>query len=83
MRTIITTTALGAAIALAATTATAPSLNSPVIFQTAQAALDGIILGSTAWPSVSVNAQGRLQLFSSACEEEGRCKLASDGAIDD
>jgi hypothetical protein len=83
MRTFITTAALASAIALAATTATAPSLNSPVISETAQAALDGVILGSNVWPSVPVDARGRLQLVSSACEEERRCKSTSDGSIDD
>ena len=63
---------------LAATTAMVPTLNS----QTAQAVLDGVILGSSAWPSVPVDARGRLQLVFVTCEEEGRCKRASDG-IDD
>jgi hypothetical protein len=82
MRTVITTCALAAVIALAATTATAPTLNSPVISQTAQAVLDGVILGSSAWPSVPVDARGRLQLVSGTCEEEGRCKRDT-GGIDD
>jgi hypothetical protein len=71
------TTALAAAIGLAATTATAPNLNSPIIYETAQAAVDGVILGSSAWPSVPVDARGGLQLFSAACEGEGRCREAS------
>ena len=53
MRTVIKTAGLAAVIALAATTATAPTLK-PVISQTAQAVLDGVILGSSAWPSVPV-----------------------------
>jgi hypothetical protein len=77
------TTALAAAIGLAATTATALSLNTLIITETAQAVLNGVILGSSAWPSVPVDARGRLQLFSSACEEEGRCKWAPVGSIDD
>ena len=80
MRTVIKTAALAAVIALAATTATAPTLK-PVISQTAQAILDGVILGSSAWPSVPIDARGRLQLVSGTCEE-GRCKRAS-GGIDD
>ena len=82
MRTVITTCALAAAIALTATTAMAPTLNSPVISQTAQAVLDGVILGSSAWPSVPVDARWRLQLVFATCEEEGRCKRASN-VIDD
>jgi hypothetical protein len=74
-------------IVVAATTATAPSFYSPVISQTARAVLDGIILGSSAWPSVPIDAQRRLQLFSAACQEEGRCKwaliLLIDGPTDE
>jgi hypothetical protein len=77
------TTALAAAIGLVATTATAPSLNTSIISETAQAVLDGVILGSSAWPSVPIDARGGLQLFSNACEEEGRCKRVSVGSIDD
>jgi hypothetical protein len=83
MRTVFATVALAAAIGMAATTAAGPGLNIPVISQTAHAVLDGMILGSSAWPSVPVDARGRLQLFSAACEEEGRCKWASVGSIDD
>jgi hypothetical protein len=72
MRTVITTASLSAAIALAATTS--PTLNSPIVSQTAQAVLDGVILGSSAWPSVRLDARARLQFFSSACEPEERCK---------
>jgi len=79
MRTVITTCALAAAIALTTTTTMAPTLNSPVISQMGQAVLDGFILGSSAWPPV--DARGRLQLVSGTCEE-GRCKRAS-GGIDD
>jgi hypothetical protein len=81
MRTVITIAALSAAIALAVTTAATPSLNTPVVSQAAQAVLDGVILGSSAWPSVPLDARARLPLFSSACEQEERCK--SDGTIDD
>jgi hypothetical protein len=83
MRTVLTTAALAATIALAATTATAPSLNSPFITQTAQAVVDGVILGSSAWPSVPLDRRNRLQLFSTGCDEEGRCRLASGGSIDE
>jgi hypothetical protein len=79
MRTLITTACLSAAIALAATTS--PTLNSQIVSQTAQAILDGVILGSSAWPSVRLDARARLQVFSGACEQEERCK--SDGANDD
>ena len=79
MRTVIKTAALAAVIALAATTATTLK---PVISQTAQAVLDGVILGSSAWPSAPIDARGRLQLVSGTCEEEGRCKRDT-GGIDD
>ena len=83
MRIAFAATALAAAIGLAATTATAPSVNTPIISKTAQAVLDGVILGSSAWPSVPVDARGRLQLFSIACEEEARCRWAAVESIDD
>jgi hypothetical protein len=54
-RTVIKTAALAAVIALAATTATAPTLK-PVISQTAQAVLDGVIPTGHA-------ADGRTQLW--------------------
>ena len=80
MRTVITIAALSAAIALAATTAATPSLNSPVVSQAAQAVLDGVILVAVRGrPSRSMLGQ---QLFSSACEQEERCK-SDDGAMDD
>ena len=59
MRTLITIAALSAAMALAVT-APAPSLNIPVVSQTAQAVLDGVILGSSAWPSVPFDARARV-----------------------
>src|SRR5215475_7752910 len=60
MRTLITIAALSAAMALAVTAAPAPSLNIPVVSQTAQAILDGVILGSSAWPSVPLDAWARV-----------------------
>ena len=60
MRILITIAALSAAMALAVTTAPAPSLNIPVVSQTAQAVLDGVILGSSAWPSVPLDAWARV-----------------------
>jgi hypothetical protein len=77
------TTALAAGIGLAATAATTPTLNTTIISETAQAILDGVILGSSAWLSVPGDARGRLQLFAIACEEEARCRWASVESIDD
>jgi len=81
MRTVFATTAaLAAAIALAAPTGT--SLNSHAIAPIAQAILDGVILGSSAWPSVPVNALNRLQLSSVGCDEGAQCRLTPVESLD-
>jgi hypothetical protein len=83
MRIAFAATALAAAIGLAAIASSAPSVNTPIISKTAQAVLDGVVLGSSAWPSVRVDHRARLQLFSIVCEEEARCRWASVKSIDD
>jgi hypothetical protein len=77
MRNALTIIALAAVLGLAATTATAPKFSSDFSAQAARAMLDGVILGSSAWPSVPVDARVRLQLWSPDCDDDGRCKAAS------
>jgi hypothetical protein len=77
MRNVLTITALVAVFGLAATTATAPKFSSDLRAQAARAMLDGVILGSSAWPSVPVDARVRLQLWSPDCDSDGRCKAGS------
>jgi hypothetical protein len=57
MRNALTITTLVAALGLAATIATAPKFGSDFRAQAARAMLDGVILGSSAWPSVPVDAR--------------------------
>jgi hypothetical protein len=77
MRTALTIIALAAVFGLAATTATAPKISSDFSAQAARAMLDGVILGSSAWPSVPVDARVRLLLRSPDCDDDGRCKSGS------
>jgi hypothetical protein len=77
MRNALIIIALVALLGLAATTATAPKFSSDFSAQTARAMLDGVILGSNAWPSAPVDARVWLQLWSPDCDQEGRCKAGS------
>jgi hypothetical protein len=77
MRNALTIIALIAVFGLAAATATAPKFSSDFSSQAARAMLDGVILGSSAWPSVPVDARVRLQLWSPDCDDDGRCKAGS------
>jgi hypothetical protein len=83
MRNALTIVALAVALGLAATTATAPKFNSEFTAQSVRAMLDGVILGSSAWPAVPVDAQSRLQLWSADCGGDGRCKLGSTISVDE
>jgi hypothetical protein len=82
MRNALTIVALVVALGLAATTASAPKSNIDIAAQAARAMLDGVILGSSAWPSVPVDAQARLQLRSPDCDEDGRCRSSSATSVD-
>jgi hypothetical protein len=77
MRNALTIIALFAVFGLAATTAAAPKFRSDFSAQAARAMLDGVILGSNAWPSVPVDARVRLQLRTPNCDDDGRCKAGS------
>ena len=77
MRNALTIITLIAVFGLAATTATAPKFGSDFSSQAVRALLNGVILGSSAWPSVPVDARARLQLWSPDCDDDGRCKAGS------
>jgi hypothetical protein len=77
MRNALIIIALAAVFGLAATTATAPKFSSDFSAQAARAMLDGVILGSSAWPSFPVDARVRLQLWSHDCDDDRRCKAGS------
>ena len=65
--------ATAAGIGLAATIATDPLLGGGVGGEAVRAAIGGVILGSNAWPSVPVDVQSRLLLWSADCKEQGQC----------
>jgi hypothetical protein len=72
-----------AALGFAATAASAPKYNTDIAAQAMRAMLDGVILGSSAWPSIPVDAQARLQLRSTNCDEDRRCGSNSATSVDD
>jgi hypothetical protein len=82
MRNVLAIVTLVTALGLAATTASAPKSNIDIAAQAVRAMLDGVILGSSAWPSVPVDALARLQLRSPDCDEDGRCRPGSATSVD-
>jgi hypothetical protein len=66
MRNALTIVTSVAALGLAATTASGSKFNIEIAVQAMGAMLDGIILGSSAWPSIPLDTQARLQLRSRA-----------------
>jgi hypothetical protein len=58
-----------------------PETASKVAVGLARGAVVGVILGSNAWPSVPVDAQSRLLLWTANCKEE--CGLASAAPVDE
>jgi hypothetical protein len=66
--------ATAAGIGLAVTIATDPLLSGGVGGEAVRAAIGGVILGSNAWPSVPVDVQSRLLLWSTDCNEQGPCE---------
>jgi hypothetical protein len=66
--------ATAAGIGLAVTIATDPLLSGGVGGEAVCAAIGGVILGWNAWPSVPVDVQSRLLLWSADCNEQGPCE---------
>jgi hypothetical protein len=73
MRSVIVTLVLGAGAAIAAGTTTTPNLIPQTTAPLARAIVEGVILGSTPWPSTPLDAQARLRLASTGCDLSGRC----------
>ena len=73
LRKPLTVLAAAAAIGLAATIAVDPQSSGTVAAGVARGVIDGVILGSNAWPSVPVNVQARLVLWSPDCNLQGEC----------
>jgi hypothetical protein len=73
--------AAAAGVGLVATVATDPPATREMAASVAHGALYGVILGSNAWPTVPVDAQSRLLLWTANCKEE--CGLASTAPVDE
>jgi hypothetical protein len=72
-----------AAIGLAATIAVDPQSSGTVAAGLARSVVGGMILGSNAWPSVPVDVQSMLVLWSPDCNEQGQCRWVSATPIDE
>jgi hypothetical protein len=83
LRKPLTVLVAAAAIGLAATIAVDPQSSGTVAAGVVRGVIDGVILGSNAWPSVPVDVQARLLLWSPDCSEEGRCRWVSAAPIDE
>jgi hypothetical protein len=59
---------LAAGVGFAAGTATAPSFDAQTAAPLMRAIMEGVILGSNAWPSAPVAVQARLQLRPAGCD---------------
>jgi hypothetical protein len=73
MRSVIVTLVLSAGVVIAIGAVTAPDFNHQTTAPLARAIIDGLVLGSTAWPSTPVDVQARLQLRSAGCGATGPC----------
>ena len=83
LRKPLTVLAAAAAIGLGATIAVDPQSSGTVAAGVARGVIDGVILGSNAWPSVPVNVQARLVLWSPDCNEQGQCGYVSAAPINE
>jgi hypothetical protein len=83
LRKPLTVLVTAAGIGLAATIAVDPQSSGTVAAGVARGAIDGVILGSNAWPSVPINVQARLVLWSPDCNEQGQCGWVSTTPIDE
>jgi hypothetical protein len=72
-----------AAIGLAATIAVDPQSSGTVAAGVARSIVGGMILGSNAWPSVPVDVQAMLVLWSPDCNEQGQCGWVSATPINE
>ena len=72
-----------AVIGLAATIAVDPESSGTVAASVARSVVGGMILGSNAWPSVPVDVQAMLVLWSPECNELGQCGWVSAAPIDE
>jgi hypothetical protein len=73
--------AMAVGVGLATTSVTDPQPTREMAASVARGVLYGVFLGSNAWPSVPVNAQSRLLLWTANCKEE--CGSASAAPVDE
>jgi hypothetical protein len=78
MRRVFVMLMLAAGVGLAAGTTTAPNFDSQTAAPLARAIMEGVILGSNAWPSTPVDVQARLQLRPTGCDLAERCASSEE-----
>jgi hypothetical protein len=78
MRRVFVTLMLAASVGLAAGTTTAPNFDPQTAAPLARALMEGVILGSNAWPSAPVDVQARLQLRPPGCDLAKRCASSEE-----
>jgi hypothetical protein len=61
------------AAGVVAGTTTATTFDPQTTAPLARAIVDGVILGSTTWPSTPLDVQARLQFRPARCDASGRC----------
>jgi hypothetical protein len=79
----LTVLAIAVAVGLTGAIAVDPQSSGTVAAGVVRGAIDGMILGSNAWPSVPVNVQARLVLWSPDCNAQGQCGWVSTTPIDE
>jgi hypothetical protein len=77
MRSVVVTLALSAGV-IAIGAIAAPDLNHQATAPLTRALIDGLVLGSTAWPSTPVDVQVRLQLRAAGCDATKPCKSSEE-----
>jgi hypothetical protein len=78
MRRVFVILILAAGVGLVAGTTAAPNFDPQTAAPLARAIMEGVILGSNAWPSTPVDVQARLQLRPTGCDLAERCALAEN-----
>jgi hypothetical protein len=78
MRKVFVALVLVAGVAIVAGTTPASNFDPQQTAPLVRAIMDGVILGSTPWPSTPLDVQVRLQLRTAGCDVAGRCASSED-----
>ena len=78
MRKVFIALVLVAGAAIVAGTTPASNFDPQRTAPLARAIMEGVILGSTPWPSTPLDVQARLQLRTAGCDVAGRCASSED-----